>query len=124
MCPDFDAEYRDPTAHEAALIRWLVSHSFVGHAELERQILSLRVKSLDGNGSLKLVSRDGGRALTEHRIPVEAAYRDSDGVVVHVLLHVLDGRLDELEVFREDSAPVGTLPGLVQDIEVHQWPGA
>jgi hypothetical protein len=31
---------------------------------------------------------------------------DQDGVAVHVLLHVLDGYLNELEIYREDSAPL------------------
>jgi hypothetical protein len=39
-------------------------------------------------------------------VPVEAELVDEDGVIVHVLLHVVDGFLNELEVYREDSAPV------------------
>jgi hypothetical protein len=39
-------------------------------------------------------------------VPVEAELEDEDGVPVHVLLHVLDGYLNELEIYREDSAPV------------------
>ena len=35
--------------------------------------------------------------------PVEAEVVDSDGVLIHVLLHVLEGFLDELEIYREDS---------------------
>jgi hypothetical protein len=29
-----------------------------------------------------------------------------DGVIIHVLLHVVDGFMDELEIFREDSTPI------------------
>jgi hypothetical protein len=37
-------------------------------------------------------------------VPVEADLEDDDGVTIHVL-HVLDGYLNELEVYREDSSP-------------------
>ncbi len=55
------------------------------------------------------------------RIPVEASYPDADGVVVHVLLHVIDGRLDELEVYREDSGSV-LIPSTEADaLKVDLW---
>ncbi|HZD22404.1 MAG TPA: hypothetical protein VE569_03235 [Acidimicrobiia bacterium] len=31
---------------------------------------------------------------------------DRDGMKIHVLLHVLDGVMDELEIYREDSQPL------------------
>ncbi len=34
---------------------------------------------------------------------------ERDGVTVHVLLHIVDGLMKELEVYREDSAPVSNL---------------
>jgi hypothetical protein len=37
---------------------------------------------------------------------VEAEVEDQDGLTVHVLLHVLDEALKELEIFREDSGPL------------------
>jgi hypothetical protein len=37
---------------------------------------------------------------------VEAEFEDRDGVTVHILLHVMDGFLNELEIFREDSGRV------------------
>ena len=123
MCPELDAEYRDPTTQEVALLRRLLGHAVAGQDELARQLASLEVKSLDGDGSLKLMPGDSVRANDNQRIPVEATYGDSDGVVVYVLLHVVDGRLNELEVFREDSGPVGIPPVWVEDIDVHRWPG-
>jgi hypothetical protein len=45
-------------------------------------------------------------AVVERRIPVEAELKDADGVTIHVLLHVLDGLLNELEVYRDDSGPI------------------
>lgn len=89
MCPELDAEYRDPTAQEVALLRRLLGHAVAGQDELERQLASLEVKSLDGDGSLKLMPGDSVRAYMDHRIPVEATYRDSDGVVVQGLMQEL-----------------------------------
>ena len=42
------------------------------------------------------------KAQVVRRVPVEAEVEDEDGVTVHVLLHVLEGALAELEVFHED----------------------
>jgi hypothetical protein len=50
------------------------------------------------------------RAEVVRRIPVEAEFDDQDGVGVHVLLHVLDGYLNELEIYREDSSPLQREP--------------
>jgi hypothetical protein len=43
-------------------------------------------------------------------VPVEAAAPDVDGVSVHVLLHVVDERLAELELYREDLGTVIEFP--------------
>jgi hypothetical protein len=44
------------------------------------------------------------------RIPVEAEGKDEDGVVIHMLLRVVDGRPIELEFFREDGATIKRMP--------------
>ena len=41
-----------------------------------------------------------------HRIAVEAEVEDLDGMKIVILLHVIDGYVDELEVFRADSGPL------------------
>jgi hypothetical protein len=41
-----------------------------------------------------------------YRVPVEGSLEDDDGVTIHFGLHVLEGVVNELEVFREDSKPV------------------
>jgi len=45
----------------------------------------------------------GVAAHVARRVPVEAELEDVDGVTIHVLLHVVQGFLNELEVFREDG---------------------
>ena len=34
---------------------------------------------------------------------MEAETEDGDGMTIHLLLHVIDGSLNELEIYREDS---------------------
>jgi hypothetical protein len=50
-------------------------------------------------------------APVKRRVPVEAWYLDVnskplDGPFVRILLHVLDGKLSELEIYKDDSSPV------------------
>lgn len=97
---------REPTSSELRVIKEMVSQDFEGSAELAGQIEGLRVASLDSNGSLRLAVSGGRPARVRLRVPVEAEYDDHDGVVVHVLVHVVNGHLDELEVYREDGGRV------------------
>lgn len=86
----------------------LLDREFPGRSELESQLRHVSGVPIDGNGSLRLVVRGGLPAPVERRVPTEGVYLDDDGVRVHVLLHVVDGYLDELEVYREDSGRVST----------------
>lgn len=64
------------------------------------------VRSIDENGSLKLVVKGGEPAEVTRRIPVEGVATDRDGVEIHVLLHAPEGVMDELEIYRDDSHPL------------------
>jgi hypothetical protein len=98
--------YRRANDDEERLISQLLRHPFPGSAELREQFKGLRVRSLDSNGSLALSTSVDVLAPVKLRIPVEAECVDADGVPVHVLLHVVNGMLKELEIFREDSGPL------------------
>jgi hypothetical protein len=65
-----------------------------------------RGRVIDADGSLELSVADVPRADVVERIPVEAEAEDIDGVTFHVLLHVVDGYINELEIYRNDSLPV------------------
>jgi hypothetical protein len=89
------------------LISALLAADFPGREALSEQLGSVAVRPLDENGSLELSTAAGApRAEVVRRVPVEAELEDRDGVTVHVLLHVVDGLLKELEVYREDSGPL------------------
>lgn len=78
----------------------------MGSAELRQQLSTTLGSTLDENGSLRLAASGGPLAHMVRLIPVEAEFADLDGVIVHVLLHVVNGRLHELEIYREDSGEV------------------
>ena len=102
-------EFREPSAAESRLLeRILGSADCPGSRELTVQCAQLLVSSIDNDGGLRLKAHAGHPARVVRRIPVEADYDDRDGMRmrVHVLVHVVDGWLDELEVFREDGKRV------------------
>lgn len=47
---------------------------------------------------------------SEHRVVSEGEVSDKDGVTIHLLLHVVDGYLEEIELVREDDNDVIALP--------------
>jgi hypothetical protein len=101
-----DIGFRPPTAREQEVLNKLAASPFVGAGEIRDQLRSLQVREVDENGSLTLDSATGSDAPVTERIPVEGESVDSDGVKVHILLHVVGGRLTELEIFKEDGSKV------------------
>lgn len=102
-------EYRSPTSDEIKSIEVLLHSKFKGSDELGEQLRHAEVKTLDGNGSLGIRVYGGKHADVLRRVPAEAEFNDIDGVKVHVLLHIVGGVLNELEVYREDSGSVVNL---------------
>lgn len=45
-----------------------------------------------------------------HFVPVEALAKDTDGGTIHVLLHIRDGKVYELEYLKEDSSIIKKWP--------------
>jgi len=108
--PEGKGEFRPLTPDEQAILGVLLGGEFPGKDALVEQSASASARQIDSNGSLEFSVSAGSPANVVRRIPVEAEAEDQDGVQVHVLLHVLEGLLAELEVYREDSGPLqGTL---------------
>lgn len=102
---------RDLSGRERDIVSRLLAEEFAGNADLRRQVIGCRVDQIDEDGSIRFeVSRENPRAGVTQRVPVQAAAPDSDGVLVHLDLHVVDGYLFELDVYREDEATVMNLP--------------
>lgn len=83
------------------MIMALLRQEFPGRQALREQVSSLAVAPIDVEGSLRLEA-EGPRAEVRERVPVEAMVEDVDGVTIHVLLHVVDGLMSELEIYKDD----------------------
>ena len=94
--------FRELMVHERRLLSALVAQRFPGSAELARQLEFAKARPIVENPSLDILISDGPSASVDRRIPVEAEVEDFDGVTVHILLHVVDHFMNELEVYRED----------------------
>jgi hypothetical protein len=71
----------------------------------------VEVLDIDSYGSIRLrPSAAAHRAPVHTRVPVEGNGTDSDGVPVHVLLHVVDGLAVELEIYKADGSPILSMP--------------
>jgi hypothetical protein len=101
---------RKPTVVERSLIDRLLSAEFPGKDELVSQATDALVEPIDTEGSLRFEIKSSVRAPTQKRVPVEAQCADEDEVSIHALLHVVDGKLAELEIYKDDSSPIRRLP--------------
>ena len=121
MCLERFEGFRPLLAAERELLQRLLSAEFEGAQGLSCQLRDTGVQSIDHNGSLRIRSLDATPVLVARRIPVEASYADADGVTVHVLVHVIGGLLEELEVFREDSGDVMVAPIRASRLDIEAW---
>ena len=105
--------WRKPSLVERDVLRRLVATDFVGSEEISQQIEVCSVREIDENGSLEIaVPPTQPRATVSSRVPAEGEYPDVDGIVIHVLLHIVEGRVNELEVFKEDNSVVHDRDGI------------
>lgn len=103
----------EPSEH--ALLHRLLSADFPGREQLIEQVRSATVAPIDGDGSLRFVVDKATEAGVTKRIPVEAQCVDSDGISIHALLHVVDGQISELEIYKDDSSSV------LREVNVNEW---
>lgn len=102
--------WRRPTQDEVRYLARLLEQPFPGRDELRAQLENLQVEPHSGCRSLALRSAGGPAAPVTTRVPVEAQASDRDGAELHMLLHVLGGYVQELEIMREGDGGVIALP--------------
>jgi hypothetical protein len=108
---EVEMHFRQPTQPEREVIQKLLTATFPGKDAISKQLESCLVKRIDGEGSLELKPNDLVKpAKVEKRIPVEAQGRDNDGIYVHFLLHVNEGVVKELEIYKDDGSPIKQMP--------------
>jgi len=107
-----DEAYRSPNANERAVLQKLLEKVSSGRDALLAQLDGLSVKVTDAEGSLSLrPNPSAARALVKDRVVSEAYYSDQDacvreGPLVNVLMHVVEGFLAELEIYKDDGSPI------------------
>jgi uncharacterized protein DUF6984 len=110
-----EAVYRPLKEQEQSLLKNLLETNFPGRDQLSAQVPGLLAKPIDEEGSLSLKVQSPVFAAVVHRVPVEASYPDLDsdpeaGPHVHILLHVVDGLMVELEIYKDDGSCIQALP--------------
>lgn len=103
--------WRDLTKNERQLIERLLTKDFPGVEALRSQLETARASAIDAEGSLQF-RVSGPLAAVQQRVPTEGYYFDTEGVefrpAVNVLLHVIEGKLHELEVYKDDGSEIET----------------
>jgi len=105
-----DDNFRPLTPREMGLLRRLLEREFPGRDQLREQLGSVTGRTIDEEGSLALQCRSGPPAPVLCRVPAEGECMDTDGKRINVLLHVVRGFMNELEVYKDDSSAVLRLP--------------
>lgn len=100
--------YRKLTEEEKKIIEKLLERDFPGREEIRKQVFSALVRTIseynDNFGSLEFKVASGNEAKVTSRIPVSGVVNDIDGIPVEVYLHVIDGKIDELEIVKVDNS--------------------
>jgi hypothetical protein len=100
---------RKITAAERTLIDRILSFRSSGAEGIAFHVEDY-VREIDGEGSIKFVHDVGLQQMEQNKFPVEAQYQDKDGVWIHALLFVVDEKVDELEIYKDDSPPIMRMP--------------
>jgi len=105
-----EQQFREPTTIERSLLDRLLEADFPGKEDLRFLLQGALVRTIDVDGGLQIRSSVEGSALVIKKIPVEAEAKAEDGILVHALLHVHEGRPVELELYREDGSHLKQIP--------------
>jgi len=103
---------RAPTSAERDLLSRLLSLDFPGRRELLAQLASAKVAVICPIcPSIEFdIARTSPRAPVANGIPVEAEVERSNRGATHLLLHVADGYLSQLEVYADAEPTPHELP--------------
>ena len=100
--------YRDLTELESCLIEKMLASNFKGKEILLEQIYKSKVFLLQGYEfiSLKFKTKELKKYPFEVRVPVAMKIFQEDVAPIICLLHVINGYIDELEIFIADFSRI------------------
>lgn len=109
-----DADFRPLSEWETGVLDRMLQVKFSGREQLLSQRDGLMAKTLDENGSLRFKVQSS-KISPVNGLVVEGRFPDfensaASAPAVNVLLHVKEGRLWMLEVYREDGAKISARP--------------
>jgi hypothetical protein len=116
-----DQDFRPLQVVERALLEKLLDREFPGRDELRLQLDSVVAQQVYDDGTLALRVPSGEPAAVKGRVPTEGSCPDVDDVRIHVLLHVVNGMMDELEIFKEDGSDIVRSPTADALVLVPPW---
>lgn len=97
-------QFRSLTDYERQLIDRLLSEAFPARDAIRAQVVDSLGKQIDSDGSLEiLVGDESPVAVSKFRVPVQGWFEDKDGIHIHVLLHVVNRRVNELEIYKDNG---------------------
>lgn len=102
--------WRSMSDKEKQIVKVLLSKDFPGNEALRAQLETASVSAIDAEGSLRF-RVSGTPAAVKSRVPTEGYYFDrgaNDRPAINILLHVVDGMLHELEVYKDDGSSIET----------------
>lgn len=99
-------EFRPLASDEKALIERMLDEPFPGSNQLRSQLGFAIGRRVDQEGSLALSVSGGAPAAVVRTVPTEAWCQDADGTMIRVLLHVRNGLMVELEIYKDDGSPI------------------
>lgn len=107
-------KYRDLSNYEIKILAMLLEEPFLGRDEIRKQLDKAKVREIaeynDNYGSIEFLIDTNLKALVPQRVPVEGKASDVDKVPIDILLHIIDGKVSELEFVKADGTAIKTLP--------------
>lgn len=101
-----ETDFRPLSESEKQLLERMLDDAFPGRDELRRQLDSVTAKRINENGSLDLKVSSGPVAQVPRRVPTEAWCPDTDGMMIRLLLHVVEGTMYGLEIYKDDGSKI------------------
>ncbi len=101
------SDWRALTSYENDVLEFLLSKSTSHREGLMLQLRNCKVRTIDKEHSIEFSIHDSASAAPgKYGVVAEAGYPDDDGIEVHTLLHIRDGKLWELEFYKDDGSPI------------------
>ena len=112
-----DSSFRPLQTHERELLEKLLEPEFPGRDELRQQLNSVTAKQVFEDGTLALQCDSAHPAPVKWPVPTEGECPDADGLTIHVLLHVVDGFMVQLQIFKYGESEIQNPPA-ARDLEL------